>query len=213
MAQIFDNISSKNRVKLMRILKAHTLNFKKDDTMTSYLISENNIGIILKGYAQIIRIDHNGNRTIIEDLEEEDIFGTLISSLKNSEYEIIAKEDTEIILIDYDRIINCKENNKSFYLEFTKNLLQIFTIKITEKNERLEIVTKKTIRNKLLEYFSIASSKHNSKYIYLPYTFTDLADYLAVDRSAMTRELKCLKDEGFIEIKGKRITLLYNDFW
>ena len=74
---------------------------------------------------------------------------------------------------------------------------------------RIEILTKKTIRNKLLEYFKIVSTKNNSKNIYLPFTFTDLADYLAIDRSAMTRELKNLKGEGFIEIKGKRITLLY----
>ena len=53
------------------------------------------------------------------------------------------------------------------------------------------------------------SKKNGSKYIYLPFNFINLADYLAIDRSAMSRELKFLKDEGFIEIKGKRITLLY----
>ena len=78
-----------------------------------------------------------------------------------------------------------------------------------EKNERIEILTKKTIRDKLLEYFNIYRKKHASKIIYLPFSFTDLADFLAVDRSAMTRELKNLKEEGFIETKGRRITLLY----
>ena len=148
-------------------------------------------------------------RSIIEELEEQDVFGSFISSLKNKEYEIIAKEDTEIIIIDYDNIINCNLTNKSFYNQFIKNLLQITSKKIQEKNERIEILTKKTIRNKLLEYFKIISKKHNSKYIYLPFNFTDLADYLAIDRSAMSRELKYLKEEGFIEIKGKRIKLLY----
>ena len=80
---------------------------------------------------------------------------------------------------------------------------------INDKNNRIEILTKKTIRNRLLEYFKIVSLKNKSKNIYLPFTFTDLADYLAIDRSAMTRELKNLKEEGFIEIKNKRITLLY----
>ena len=75
--------------------------------------------------------------------------------------------------------------------------------------ERIEILTKKTIRDKLLEYFNIYRKKHASKIIYLPFSFTDLADFLAVDRSAMTRELKNLKEEGFIETKGRRITLLY----
>ena len=191
------------------MLEANTLHFKKDSTILSVIKNDNIVGIITSGYLQIIRTDHNGIRTIIEELEEQDVFGSFISSLKNKEYEIIAKEDTEIIIIDYDNIINCNLTNKSFYNQFIKNLLQITSKKIQEKNERIEILTKKTIRNKLLEYFKIISKKHNSKYIYLPFNFTDLADYLAIDRSAMSRELKYLKEEGFIEIKGKRIKLLY----
>ena len=211
MIKIFDNISAPNKAKLEKLLKAHRFTFKKETTILSTVNSSNVIGVIVKGYAEIIRTDHNGNRTIIEELEEEDIFGTEISSLKNKEFDIVVKEDnTEVIFFDYENIINCKENNKAFYLEFTKNLLQILTAKINERNERLEIITKKTIRNKLLEYFSVFSS---SRYIYLPSTFSALADYLAIDRSAMSRELKCLKEEGFIEIKGKRIKLLYSDNW
>ena len=209
MTYLFDNINSKNKEKLLLMLEANTLHFKKDSTILSLIKNDNIVGIITSGYLQIIRTDHNGIRTIIEELEEQDVFGSFISSLKNKEYEIIAKEDTEIIIIDYDNIINCNLTNKSFYNQFIKNLLQITSKKIQEKNERIEILTKKTIRNKLLEYFKIISKKHNSKYIYLPFNFTDLADYLAIDRSAMSRELKYLKEEGFIEIKGKRIKLLY----
>ncbi len=209
MTYLFDNINSKNKEKLLLMLEANTLHFKKDSTILSVIKNDNIVVIITSGYLQIIRTDHNGIRTIIEELEEQDVFGSFISSLKNKEYEIIAKEDTEIIIIDYDNIINCNLTNKSFYNQFIKNLLQITSKKIQEKNERIEILTKKTIRNKLLEYFKIISKKHNSKYIYLPFNFTDLADYLAIDRSAMSRELKYLKEEGFIEIKGKRIKLLY----
>ena len=89
-----------------------------------------------------------------------------------------------------------------------QNLFTILSEKEQEKNERILILTKKTIRNKLLEYFKIMSRKNNSKYIYLPYNFTDLADYLGIDRTAMSREMKYLKEEGFIEVKGKKITLL-----
>ena len=214
MIKIFDQISSPNKAKLLRILKSHSFTFNIETSIMSTIQSDNIIGIIAKGYAEIIRTDHNGNETVIEELEEEDIFGTEISSLKNAEYDIIAKENnTEVIIIEYNDIINCKENNKAFYNEFIKNLLQIFTLKIKEKNERLNIITKKTIRDKLLEYFSIESKKHGSSYVYLSSTFTALADFLAIDRSAMTRELKNLKDEGLIEVKGKRITLLYNNNW
>ena len=79
--------------------------------------------------------------------------------------------------------------------------------KITNANNRIEILSNKTIRNKLLAYFKVISKKNNSKIIYLPYNYTDLADYLGVDRSAMYRELKHLKDEGLIETKNRKITL------
>ena len=213
MTKIFDNISLPNKRKLLYLLQAHSFTFNKDSSLQSFVKNENIIGIITSGYIQIIRTDANDNRIIIEELYEEDIFGTQISNLKNNDYNIITKEDTEVILIDYKEIINSPFNNKAFYLKFIQNLLDILTTKIIEKNERIEILTKKTIRNKLLEYFNLISNKHNSKYVYLPSTFTDLADYLAIDRSAMSRELKNLKEEGLIEIKGKKIILLYNDKW
>ena len=76
---------------------------------------------IKKGNIQIIRCDLDGNITIIEDLIEDDIFGSTISSLTNKEYDIIAKEDTKIIIIDYDEIIKGDFNNKQFYNQFIKN--------------------------------------------------------------------------------------------
>ena len=139
---------------------------------------------------------------------QNDIFSSYIYSIKNSGYDIVTVEDTEIIIIDYLNIINYDENSL-YYIQFIKNILEITNDKVQEKNNRIEILTKKSIRDKLLEYFNQISKKNGSKNIYLPFTFTDLADYLSVDRSAMSRELKNLKDEGFINIKQKRITLLY----
>ena len=80
---------------------------------------------------------------------------------------------------------------------------------ITKRNERIEILVNKTIRNKLLAYFKLMSKKYNSKVFLLTMTFTELADYLAVDRSSMNRELKYLKNEGLIRVYKRKITLLY----
>ena len=170
---------------------------------------ENIIGIVIEGYLQIVKNDYNGNKTIIEDLEENSIFGSLISSITNSEYDVITKEDSKVILIDFDRIISSTDIPVNAYNQFLKNLLQILSNKIQTKNERIEILTTKTIRHKLLEYFKITASKTKTKVIYLPFNFNDLAEYLAVDRSAMSRETKNLKEEGLIDVKGKRITLHY----
>ncbi len=208
MRKPFDNISKQEKISLLKDLEAYSIDFNKNEMILKKVKNTNFIGIIINGLIQIIKTDYNGNRTIIEELGENEIFGSKISSLNNIEYNILTKEDTKIIIIDYDQIISNNSKSK-YYNQFIKNLLEIIIDSINEKNNRIEILTKKTIRNKLLEYFRIVSSKNNSKNIYLPFTFTDLADFLAIDRSAMSRELKYLKEEGFIEIKNKRITLLY----
>lgn len=208
MRKLFANISVKDQKKLLKLLETSVLNYKKDSVILS-TVNNNIIGIILEGKAQIIRTDYNGSRTIIEELEEESIFGTALSSLSSDECQIITKEDTKILVIDYDIIISSKNNNYSYYNQFIKNLLEITTNIIDEKNNRIEILTKKSIRDKLLEYFRIYRKKHGTNIIYLPFSYTDLSDYLAVDRSAMSREIKSLKEEGFISTKGRKINLLY----
>ena len=207
MNRLFKKISVNQERKLLHLLETSILYFKKDNTILS-TAKDNIIGIILEGHAQIIRTDYNGNRTIIEELEEEDIFGSFISSLTSDECEIVTKEDTKVLIIDYERILE-DNYNQPYYNQFVKNLLEITTNIIDEKNDRIEILTKKTIRDKLLEYFNIYSRKHGTHIIYLPFSLTDFADYLAVDRSAMSRELKNLKDEGFIEQDGRKIVLKY----
>ena len=208
MIKPFENLTLKNQEKLLKLLHSYTSNYKKNKNIIDSFKDDEEIGIITKGYVQVIRNNYNGTITIIEELYENDLIGAPLLYTKNDEYEIITKEDTSIIIVNYNEIITQEINDKVFN-QFIKNLFFIMNEKIKEKNERIEILTKRTIRNKLLEYFKISSRKNGSKYIYLPFNFSDLANYLAVDRSAMSREISYLKEEGFIEIKGKKITLLY----
>ena len=177
-------------------------------TVAWFLIGYNLVGYV-NGLIHVIRTDYNGNRTLIEELVENDVFGSLLFTFNSEELEMIAKEETKIIVIDYSSIIATTSTRFDFYNQFIQNLLLLLSTKMQEKNERIGILTKKTIRDKLLEYFRIRSRKTGSRNIYLPFTFKELADYLAVDRSAMSRELSYLKDEGLIETIGKRIVLKY----
>lgn len=205
----FKKISDKDRTKLLKSLEALTFNFPKESSILSTIKEENIIGIILEGSILITKTDYNGNRTVVEELEANSVFGSNISYLTDNEYEIVTKEETRLIIVDYSRIFDDDQTNSYMYNQFIRNLLEITTNIINERNERIEILTKKTIRNKLLAYFNIVSKNHGSRTIYLPFSFTDLADYLAIDRSAMSRELSYLKEEGIIEVKARRITLLY----
>lgn len=210
MKNIFKNISDKERLKLLDFLESHKINLKKDIDISMSVNDSRSICIVIYGYLQIIKTDFNGNRIIIEELTENSIFGGAISNIKNNEYSVITKEDSSIIVLDYNLIINKEDNKLPYYNKFIKNLLEILIDKIEANNKRIEILTNKTIRDRLLSYFNSMSKGVNTRTIYLPFNFTDLADYLAVNRSAMSREIGNLKDEGIIEVQGKKIKLLYD---
>ena len=209
MENIFEGISEKNKRKLLKNLGADTLHYKKDESIIRLFKDDNIINFIVKGNVKVVLNNINGNQIITDDLYDGDVFSSTINYINENETDAIVTEDTEIISMNQKDIIDFKDNSKSYYNIFIKNLFIIMTKKISERNERIQILTKKTIRYRLLEYFEIKRKKNNSLNIYLPYNYIDLAAYIAVDRSAMSRELSNLKDEGFINIKGKKITILY----
>ena len=209
MKKTFDDLSTAQINKLYILLGVHIYTYNKNQEILPTIKSDNIIGIILEGSAQIKNIEFNGNEIILENLSKDDIFGTNISATDTENYQIIANENTRVLVIDYNKLINSKNLKHVYFNTFLNNLFDIINTKFREKNERIKILEKKQIREKLLEYFEIEYNKTRLRNIYLPFTLKDLSDYLAVNRSAMFRELKNLKEEKFIEVKGKKITLLY----
>ena len=211
MTNPFDNLSEKDKKKVLQLIEGHTLKYNVNDDITKTIRTDSMIGIVIDGMCEIVYQDYKGNRIITETLTENMIFGTDISLINNREYQIIAKEPTTIITVDYKMLTKIENANKPYYNIFLLNLFNIINDKIKEKNERIQILSTRTIRNKLLEYFSLERKKTHSRNIYLPYNYSDLANYLGVDRAAMARELSFMREEGFIETKGKRITILYDE--
>ena len=209
MINVFENISEKSQEKILKIMRGYEINILKDKKIVDYFNDDDEIGIILEGRIQVIQNNYNGTKTVIDDLSKNNLIGCKYTYLKNEEYEIVAKENSKLIIISYSEIRNMVDTTDKSLNIFIKNLLFATNEILESKVERIEVLTQKTIRSKLLEYFNVNSKKNGSRYIYLPFNFSDLATYLAVDRSAMTRELGYLKDEGFIIVKGKKITLLY----
>lgn len=209
MENLFNGITGKNKEKLLSYLETYTINYKKNMTILDSFKRDNIICVVIAGSLIITRIDKNGTRTIIEELDEGSIFGTTFSAINNNEYEIRTTEDVSLLIFDFDNIINFDENRLSYYTQFLKNLNKILFEKLAKNNDRIEVLTNKSTRDKLLAYFNMVSRRNGSRIIYLPFSYTDLADYLAVNRLAMTRELSNMKVEGLIETKGRRIKLLY----
>lgn len=209
MKKLFDDISLTNQGKLLKLLQTHTFTFKSGKTILSPMKGDNIIGIVSEGSLSIVQNNYNGDKIIIEKLEKDDVFGTMFLPISKDDYDIVTLEDSTVIIIDFENIIDNNFYHYSYYHKFMSNLLNIIYEKSKETNERIHLLSQKTIRNKLLEYFKFKTENRITKNIYLPYTFTELANYLGIDRTAMHRELKHLQDEGLIEIKNKKITLKY----
>jgi len=184
--------------------------FLKGTIITTYMEKRKQICILVSGKADLIRYDRNGNRDIIESFNENDIFGEAFYPVNtNNELFVQATEKCEVILFLYDDIrVKCK-NNCRLHNNLVSDILELVLNKTIHQNTRIEVLSKRTIREKLLTYFTILSSKNFSKNITLPLSLTSLADYLSVDRSAMMREIKSLINEGFISKNGNKIKLLY----
>ena len=209
MTNLFENINEQNIRKIKRFLMASTMIYPKGVNILSNVNQGDFIAIVDSGSIQFVSTDYDGNKSIIEDISEGGMFGSLTFPINNEEVSCITKEITEITYIEYDSITNDEISKTDSYIIFIKNLIKILSDQVSEKNTRIEILTKKTTRDKLLEYFKSEARERGNKTFTIPMTFTELASYLSVDRSAMTREISYLRDDGIIKTNGRRITLLY----
>ncbi len=184
--------------------------FVKDEIVTTYIEKRNQLCIVLSGEVDLIRYDVNGNKTIISHFVTDDVFGEVFYPANtNNELFAIARKNSEILFYTYDSLLTKCRRNCDFHKTLTSSLSELFLNNIVELNLRIELLTKRSTRSKILSYFDILSKGSLRKTFTLPYTYTDLADFLSVDRSAMMREFKLLIDDGFIKKNGSKITLLY----
>lgn len=206
--KFYKNIEEIKLKKLLHTLQSNTLFYKSNQTIAYSLNNRNIIGIVEKGSATLVRFDYDGKRTIIDEMNEGDIFSDMFISSNSSELSVIAKTDSIVTFIEYNELLKEAISNKDANI-MIGNLIDFLSTKLIKRNERIDLLTTRGTRNKLLYYFELEAKKHNSKTFNLKYSYTDLADYLAVDRSAMMRELKNLKDDKLIKDINKKITILY----
>lgn len=209
MSNLFENISDKNILKLKRILRSSTIKYPKNVNILSNVNHSDSIGVMDYGKVQLVYTDYEGNKIVLEELNEGDIIGTLNSSIYLEEITGITKEETQITFIEYNQITNDDIIKYDFYIIFIKNLIRILTEQLKSRNTRIELLTKKSTRDKLLAYFKLQSQVKKNKTYTLPMSYTEISSYLSVDRSAMTREIKYLTEEGFIKKDNKQITINY----
>lgn len=182
--------------------------FQADEVITTFLLRRNQFCVLLEGEAQLVTYDKEGNRKIIYFYKKNDIFGEALFKLyMDREFFVVAKKKCKVLFYPYDDVEHCTQSC-IYHIEILRDLPNLIMHSIAEQNFRMLLLSNKNVRDKLLTYFNNLSIENSSKTFELPLSLTDLSDYLMIERTAMMRELKRLKDEKIIKKVKNKITLV-----
>ena len=162
------------------------------------------VGVVLSGAVQIMREDYYGNRSVLAMLEPRDLFGEVFAcaGVETLPVSVLAVQDSRVLLLDCKRVLTVCSNACPFHNQLVKNLLQVTARKNMMLNQKIQIMSKKTTREKLLAYLSEQAKNKGSAEFSIPLDRQGLADYLGVERSAMSAELSKLRRDGILDCKG-----------
>ena len=207
---LFRNITYDEYLRMMDCFRATQKNFRADELICDFTSSSGDaVGIVERGSAALIRIDEEGVATVLEELGPGSVFGRSLAFAVSGggSQEVVGRSGCEVLFIDYYHILKRCERACTHHSLLVQNMLGLLVEKAQKLSQRVDVLSRRTIREKLLCYFRQLSEKAGSNTIVLPFSLSTLADYIATDRSAMMRELKRLREEGVIRSEGRKITL------
>jgi CRP-like cAMP-binding protein len=168
------------------------------------------MGLMLNGRARIIKEDFYGNRTIVAGIEPEEMFGESFACarLESMPVSVVAAEDSEVLLMDCQRLLTTCSSSCEFHNKLIFNLLKVVATKNLMFTQKIEITSKRSTREKLLAYLNLQAKHHGCRSFTIPYDRQELADYLEVDRSGLSAEISKLRTEGVLESTRNHFKLL-----
>lgn len=171
------------------------------------------LGIVLKGSISLYKESQSGSNMLISILKTGDLFGEALVFLDHSKYpvNILATENTELMLISKERIINQCSNACSFHTNLIRNLLEVLSKKVVLLNKKVDYLSIKNMRAKIATFLIEEYKKTNSTSLLLSMSRNELADFLNVSRPSMSREMGRMRDEGIIRFYKNRVTILNLD--
>ena len=207
---LFSQIKKENLQTLLHCLGATVKTYHKRETILEEGHPAKHIGIVLSGCAQMIQLDYHGNRSIVSNVEPSELFAESFACAEVSAIpiSIIAKEASEVMLIDCQRIIHSCSNACDFHQQMIYNLLKNVATKNLLFHQKIEITSKRSTREKLLSYLTLQAKKTGSQSFDIPFDRQELADYLEVDRSGLSAEISKLRKEGILLCHRNHFELL-----
>lgn len=167
------------------------------------------LGVVLEGEVEMISEDSFGKKSLLSVLPVGSIFGESYTCAKarNRTIAYQARTHSRVLLLDYGRILHACKLVCRFHHRMIENMVELIAEKNLTLVEKLEVVSRTTIREKLLTYLARQAEAAGARTFTIPMGRTALAEYLCTDRSAMTRELARMRDEGLIDYTKRTFTL------
>ena len=207
---LFFDVSDNNIINILECFGAKTETFDKNCTILSEESPAKYIGIVLSGSVQIIRTDYYGNRSILGNLCEGELFGEAFACIKMSSMpvSVIANKRSEIMFIDCNHILHTCQKGCSHHQQLIYNLVKVLASKTVMFQQKIEVISKRTTREKLLTYLTICAKMHSNNSFKIPFNRQELADYLEVDRSGLSAQISKLRKDGILECTRNHFKLL-----
>ena len=207
---LFHNIEDEELMHILTCLGAHARHFDKKYTIVEEGNIAKQIGIMLSGSAQITRVDYCGNRSILGEITESDLFceDFACAEVGAIPVSVVANEKSDVLLVNSDHILHTCEKNCAFHQQMIFNLMKDLATKSVMFHKKIEITSKRSTREKLMAYLAIEAKRAGSNSFDIPFDRQELADYLEVDRSGLSAEISKLRKEGIIESEKTHFVLL-----
>lgn len=207
---LFENISSNYIPELLKKLNAFVKSYKKNEYIMLTGDPVKYIGIILEGNIQIIQDDIYGNRNITASFDAGSLFAEafVCAKITTLPVDILASSNTDIMFIDSKKIFAPCGSYCEYHHILITNLLRIMASKNIVLSQKIQCISHKTTEEKILSYLNIQAKIHNSDEFDIPFNRQGLADYLGVERSAMSTVINQLVKKGVIETKRSHFKIL-----
>lgn len=204
---LFKGIAFSDFERMLACLSAKTVNYKKDAVILLTGDTVDFVGLVISGGVKIVKEDANGRAILINGLGASELFAEVFAcaEIDRSPVTVLAAEDAEIMLFNYRKIISTCGSACPFHSRLIENMLKLVAAKSLTLNRKIEILSKRTIRERLLIYFDM--QREGRRKFTIPYSREELAGYLCVDRSAMSSELGKMRGEGLIKVQKNTIEI------
>ena len=207
---LFQGITEENLLRMLGCLGVRVERFDKKYTVFSEGSPARYIGILLSGAVQIAQNDYFGNRSLIAQISEGELFGEAFACAAVPEIPIsvIASSESEVMLIDCSHILHTCSNACGFHQQLIFNLMKTLADKTLSYHRKLSVTAKRSTREKLMAYLLEIAKEKGRDSFEIPFDRQELADYLGVDRSGLSAEIGKLREEGVLESNRKHFRLL-----